>query len=134
VTALSIAIALIMDDERRILITQRSQQGSSPGKWEFPGGQLEKGELPSDALRREIKEEVDLDIITFEYLGDIHHSNDQQKLTFFIYHVTCYQGEAVCKENQMDLRWVDIRSLDNYSFPAANAEIILLMKKRVVVD
>ena len=126
-----VAVAVITDAQNRILITRRSLHVSSGGMWEFPGGKLEEDELAEAALIREIKEEVGLDVVAYEYLGEISHLYTKQFVSLFIYHVHAYQGEAACCEEQMDLRWVDFASLHNFHFPAANIEIIELIRQKV---
>ena len=126
---LSVAVAVITDAQQRILITRRSLSASSGGLWEFPGGKLEAGEQAPAALIREIKEEVGLDIIGYDYLGEVRYVYKQQPISLFVYHVHHYQGEAVCCETQLDLRWVDLVNMNDFHFPAANIEIIEMIRK-----
>lgn len=126
-----VAVAIITDAQQRILITQRSPHTSHSGMWEFPGGKLEKDELPNQALVREIKEEVGIDVMAYNYLGEVCHTYDVQHISLLIYHVHDYKGEAVCREGQMDLRWVDMAALKDFKFPAANLEIIELIKQKI---
>ncbi len=128
---MNVAVAVITDAEQRILITRRPQHVSCGGMWEFPGGKIEKEELPSEALLREIKEEVGLDIIAFDYLGEIGHKYQQQPISLLVYHVHSYQGEAACLEEQLDMCWVEIENLKNYQFPPANVEIIKLIQQKL---
>ena len=125
---MKVAVAVITDAKQRILITRRAQHASHGGLWEFPGGKLEGEELASFALVREIKEEVGLDVMAYDYLGEVCHTYNHHSVSLFVYHVHQYQGEASCCEAQMDLRWVDLDSLNNFQFPAANIEIIELIK------
>lgn len=127
---MKVAVAVITDSQNRVLITQRAPGGSYGGLWEFPGGKLEENESPSFALVREIKEEVGLDVIKFDYLGEINHRYDEQEISLLVYHVSQYNGEAVCVESQMGLCWVDIESLSKYKFPAANINIIHLIQQK----
>ena len=129
---MKVAVAIITDAEQRILITRRPLHASHGGMWEFPGGKLEKEELATTALVREIKEEVGIDAIAYNYLGEVCHTYDQKFVTLLIYHVHRYQGEAARCEAQMDLRWVDIANLKDFQFPAANLEIIELIKQRPI--
>jgi 8-oxo-dGTP diphosphatase len=126
-----VAVAIITDANQNILITRRSLHASHGGMWEFPGGKLENEELATAALIREIKEEVGIDVRSYSYLGEVHHTYDQKAVSLLIYHVYDYQGEAVCREAQMDLRWVDIKNLNDFQFPAANLEIIELIRQKI---
>ncbi len=129
-----VAVAIITDIHQRILITRRSPHSPYGGMWEFPGGKLEADELATTALVREIKEEVGIDVIGYEYLGEVCHVYDKQHISLLIYHVQSYQGEATCCERQMDLRWVEVCNLKDFQFPAANLEIIELVKQKIVVN
>lgn len=124
-----VAVAVITDEEQRILITRRPLHASHGGMWEFPGGKLENEELATCALIREIKEEVGIEVIGYEYLGEIRHTYGDQPISLLIYHVHDYQGEATCCEEQMDLRWVDLENLKEHQFPAANMQIIELIRQ-----
>ncbi|NRF37082.1 (deoxy)nucleoside triphosphate pyrophosphohydrolase [Pedobacter foliorum] len=71
---INVTCAIIVDDTGRVLVTQRSATMKLPFKIEFPGGKIEPGETASDCLVREIKEELNLDIMTlFEMPSNIHH-------------------------------------------------------------
>ncbi len=129
---MKVAVAVITDANQHILITRRAKNVSHGGLWEFPGGKLECEELAASALVREIKEEVGLDVLAYDYLGEVHHTYDEQCVSLLVYHVHRYRGEAVCREAQMDMRWVDVASLGNFQFPAANLDIIELIKGGVI--
>ena len=124
-----VAVAIITDAKQRILITRRPLHVSHGGFWEFPGGKLENEELASSALVREIKEEVGLEVSGYDYIGEVCYNYNQQGIALLVYHVHAYQGEAVCREAQLDLRWVEQASLKNYPFPPANLDIIALIEK-----
>jgi len=126
-----VAVAVVTDASQRILITRRPLHAPHGGMWEFPGGKLENDELATAALIREIKEEVAIDVRAYNYLGEVRHIYDQKAVSLLIYHVYDYQGEATCQEAQMDLRWVDINNLKDFQFPAANLEIIELIRQKI---
>ena len=126
-----VAVAVITDLQQRILITRRSLQTPHGGLWEFPGGKLELDELASEALVREIKEEVGIDVKAYDYLGEICHSYLDKRVSLLVYHVHCYQGEAACHEAQIGMRWVALDDLDAFQFPPANVEIIGLIRQRL---
>lgn len=127
-----VAVAVITDATERILIARRSQHSAHGGLWEFPGGKLEADESPSAALIREIKEEVGLDIIRSEFLGEINHVYSHQQVSLLVYHVDHFEGTALCCEEQMDLRWVDFASIQDFEFPAANEQVIDLIRTFII--
>lgn len=122
-----VAVAIIRDAEERILITRRSLDVSHGGYWEFPGGKLEEEEPASSALVREIKEEVGLDILAYDFLGEVSYSYNQRDIHLLVYLVHKFQGQAARLEGQMDLRWVGLAELGQFQFPEANVEIIRML-------
>lgn len=127
---IKVAIAVIMDQHNRVLITQRAPHLSKGGYWEFPGGKLESNESPEMALIREVSEEVGLEIIVYDYLGDVSHSYETYQLTLYGYVVRQYRGEARCCESQTGIRWVSLDELEHYDFPEANKQIIDTLRLR----
>lgn len=121
---MKVVVAVIVDEQGRILITQRSLTKQLGGLWEFPGGKVEQDESPVQALIREIKEEVNLDIVSFDFLSQIHHDYFAHSVTLFVYRVHSFHGKALCCEEQINLRWVAPEQLNEYAFPEANQTII----------
>lgn len=128
---LKVAVAIIFDEQNRVLITQRSMQVDHAGLWEFPGGKLEEDELPASALVREIKEEVGIDALSYSFLGEVVHHYETKTVQLLIYVIDDYQGEARCCESQLALRWVSPKELGNFAFPAANFRVIELVLRLV---
>ncbi len=120
---MKVAVAVIFDEQQRVLITKRPEQAAHGGLWEFPGGKLEKEETAEAALIREIKEEVDLDILDYTFLGAIYHTYGINHVELLVFSSHQFKGEAHCREGQSDLRWVHRQELDNYDFPEANEEV-----------
>ena len=120
-----VVVGIITDALHRILITQRASHLALGGFWEFPGGKLEMGESPREALRREIKEETGLDVLEVLHLGSL----DDDPVTFEIFHVYHHQGVASCLESQTGLRWVGLDQLQCFEFPAINMKMIDLYCK-----
>jgi 8-oxo-dGTP diphosphatase len=119
-----VAVAVIYDALGRILLTQRPDHADHGGQWEFPGGKLQTGEHPVEALKREVKEEVGLDVLDMEFITDIEHSYTSKQVVLHVYRVTGFQGTARCLESQIDLRWVSPEKLTQFDFPEANHKII----------
>src|SRR5690242_20924905 len=83
-----VAAALILQDGK-LLICQRTRHQPMPLKWEFPGGKIEEGEQPRDAMRRELDEELGIDARVGEEVARIRHSykgGGQVELRFFVVH------------------------------------------------
>lgn len=127
---MKVAIAIIVDNDNRILITQRPAHVSHGGFWEFPGGKLEGSETPLEAIKREISEEVGLTIIDAQYLTTIEETYNTKPITLLVYYVDNFHGTAVCRESQLDLKWITFNELCNYQFPKANEDIAKLIMDR----
>lgn len=122
-----VAAAAIQDAEGRVLITRRAEHLHQGGLWEFPGGKLEPGESPPQALARELKEELDILPLTFEPLIRIYHCYDDRQLQLDFFRVTEYAGEARGMEGQ-PLRWLSPREMCPEAFPAADRPVITALQ------
>ncbi len=126
-----VAVAVITDANQRLLIAKRPVHVPSPGLWEFPGGKLEADETADEALIREIKEEIGLDVKGYNFLGEVNYTYPDLHVNLLVYHVNHFEGEPLPCEGQMDLRWVDFDSLGDYEFPAANVQVIGLIRLKM---
>jgi 8-oxo-dGTP diphosphatase len=118
-----VAAAAVFDDRQRVLICRRPPQAHQGGMWEFPGGKLEAGETTESALRRELKEEVGINVISTRPLIRVHHDYPDRKVLLDVWRVEKFSGKAAGHEGQ-PIRWVIAGELSRYRFPAANTPII----------
>lgn len=119
-----VAVAIIVDQQQQVLITQRPAHVSHGGYWEFPGGKLEAGETGEEALIREIKEEVGLEIHQAQFLLRQEHQYPQKEVELLFYLVTEYSGIACKCEGQLNLQWTSYKNLNPHIFPEANYALI----------
>lgn len=124
---LHIVIAIILDKNNQILITQRAKNKHQGGKWEFPGGKVEQGELAEEALIRELDEELDIQIINSEPMMEIRHHYSELSVFLDVYKVTAWQGKVYGKEGQ-PICWIAREALEQYEFPTANKAILEALK------
>jgi 8-oxo-dGTP diphosphatase len=131
---LHVAVAVIQDKKKRVLITKRASHTLQGGLWEFPGGKLELGETAVEALIREIKEELDLTVQHAEYLTQFTHVYPARKVTLWVYEVTKFTGIPRCCEAQQDLQWVRIQDLKKYTLLEASQKIISLISGKITSE
>jgi A/G-specific adenine glycosylase len=119
-----IGVAVIWNDRRdRILVDRRPPEGLLGGLWEFPGGKIEAGETPEACVKREILEELAIEIEVGQHLITVDHAYSHFKVSLHVYHCTHRSGEPqpiACDE----IRWVTVAELSELPFPAANVKII----------
>lgn len=118
-----VVAALILKDGK-ILVCQRTRHQSMPLKWEFPGGKIETGEQPRDALRRELDEELGIQAKIGEEVSRIQHTyknGGTVELRFYVVHE--FQGDI---ENRIfrDVQWADRKRLPTYDFLEADLEFV----------
>jgi 8-oxo-dGTP diphosphatase len=119
-----VVAAVIYDGQGRILLTRRAEDTHQGGLWEFPGGKLEDAETVAQGLRRELKEELGIDLLGHRPLiKNLHHYPDRSVL-LDVYLVSDYQGIPRGLEGQ-PLQWVEPASLSDYSMPVADLPVIM---------
>ncbi len=122
-----VAAAAIQDAEGRVLITRRADHLHQGGLWEFPGGKLEPGETPEQALARELEEELAIHPLVTEPLIRIHHQYEDRRVRLDFFRVSDYRGEARGMEGQ-PLRWLAPGEMRPESFPAADRPVITALQ------
>lgn len=113
-------VGAVVVRDGKVLSAQRSQVMSLPGLWEFPGGKIETGETPQEALVREVHEEFLCTIEVGDLVEVTSHEYDFGIVTLTTYYATLIEGEPQLTEHS-DMRWVPIRELP--SMPWAPADI-----------
>jgi A/G-specific adenine glycosylase len=123
-----IAVGVIYRDGR-VLITQRSNRGLLGGLWEFPGGRIEDGEDPAEACRREIEEEVNLEVAVETHLTQVKHGYTHFKVVLEVFKCRYVSGE-VRLNGPVAHRWVTFNELETFPFPKANLKFMHLLNEK----
>ncbi|MGF1602090.1 MAG: A/G-specific adenine glycosylase [Thermosynechococcaceae cyanobacterium] len=122
-----IGVAVIWNDNDQILIDKRPEKGLLGGLWEFPGGKIEADETVEDCIRREIQEELGIDIEVGDHLITVDHAYTHFKVTLTVHHCRHLKGEPQTLECD-EIRWVTLDEIESYPFPKANQQIIDALK------
>ncbi len=119
----TIGVAVIRDDQGKILIDRRPQKGLLGGLWEFPGGKVEPDETIQACIQREIQEELGIEIAVDDHLITIEHTYSHFHVVLNVYNCRHLSGEPQPIECD-EIKWVTAAELDQYPFPNANVKII----------
>lgn len=120
-----VAAVALVDADRRVLIAQRPEGKSLAGLWEFPGGKLEDGETPEQALIRELEEELGISTKSacLAPVSFASHSYETFHLLMPLYVCRKWQGTPVAREHAA-LKWVRPQALRDYPMPPADEPLI----------
>ena len=120
-------VAAVIHDGGRILATQRGY-GEFKDKWEFPGGKMEAGESREEALRREIREELDTEINIGKLLCTVEYDYPAFHLTMHCYLCSVESGTLVLKEHE-SARWLSADGLESVDWLPADLQLLPLIKE-----
>jgi 8-oxo-dGTP diphosphatase len=117
-------VAALITQDGKLLVCQRTRHQTMPLKWEFPGGKIEEGEQPRDALRRELEEELGIHATIGDEVARIRHeypNGGMVELRFYL--VREFAGEI---ENRIfrDMQWADPKNLGGFDFLEADLTLV----------
>ena len=115
-------VAAIIIHENKIFATQRGY-GEFKDGWEFPGGKIEPGETPQEALAREIKEELDIEIEVMGFLETVEYDYPEFHLSMDCFFCVIRSGELVLKEHEA-AKWLTAEKLDSVDWLPADKGLI----------
>jgi 8-oxo-dGTP diphosphatase len=116
---------MLVQDGGRYLITQRPPTASLPLLWEFPGGRVEEGESDLEALARELREEMGIEVEIGEQVMHTHHGYPSYDIDFRVYRCRLRSPDAQIRHLRVhDHRWVTLEEMGNFKFPDADARTL----------
>ena len=119
-------VAAVIRDGDRIFATQRGY-GDFKDMWEFPGGKIEPGETPEEALRREIREELSADISVDRFICTVEHDYPTFHLTMHTYLCQVVHGQLQLLEHEA-AKWLDIAHIDTVDWLPADLKVLPWLK------
>lgn len=119
------------DGNPMIFATQRGY-GDLKGGWEFPGGKIEPGETPQEALRREIREELDTEIAVGEVIDTIEYDYPLFHLSMDCFWAEVIAGRLVLKEAE-DAKWLTVETMDSVKWLPADLGLIEKIKQTIML-
>ncbi|NMP32055.1 8-oxo-dGTP diphosphatase MutT [Thalassotalea sp. M1531] len=117
-----VAVGVIVKG-KQVFLTRRHSSAHQGGKWEFPGGKVESDETVAQALARELKEEVSIDILACTPFMEISHDYGDKQVKLDIFVVDQFIGEPNSLEGN-EQQWFAISAINDLDFPAANLAIV----------
>ncbi len=126
---LLVVAAALVDRDNHVLIAQRPEGKSMAGLWEFPGGKINEGETPEQALRRELFEELSIDVCDscLSPLTFTSHAYDDFHLMMPLYLCRTWDGEVAPREGQ-EIAWVRANRLQKYPMPPADLPLLPMLR------
>jgi len=124
-----LVVAGLVFDGNRVLLTQRRADRAMPLKWEFPGGKMEPGESPVEALERELFEELDVSVSVGQIWDVLFHRYPDFDLLMLVYECRLEPGESPRCRDVEDLAWVEPSRLSSYDVLEADAPLLHRLRR-----
>jgi len=117
-------VAAVINRDGKFLVAQRSTGDKSvQGLWEFPGGKIEPGESPIECLKRELKEELNIEADIGELLLKNNHDYNFAKIKLITYRAEYLSGDFILSDHSQ-IKWLELAEFDQYEFVSADYRII----------
>jgi A/G-specific adenine glycosylase len=127
IPTLQVGAGVVWRDSETFLIARRKEEGMLGGLWEFPGGKLEQGEAMAGCIRRELREELDIEVDVGEHLTHVRHTYSHFHLRMDVHHCR-WRGDPPQALDCADFRWVTLAECDALPFSKADLKVIQALK------
>jgi len=121
-----VVVGLVYNSQNQILVAERQAHKFQGGRWEFPGGKIEPNEKPLYALKRELQEEIGIQILAAKSFSQFKHDYPDKIIFLDVWKITDFQNEPHGKEGQ-EIKWVSLHELLTLDIPDANWDIVKLL-------
>ena len=118
-----VVAGILIDHDKSILLAQRSAEKSFPSQWEFPGGKIEEGENSESALRRELFEELNIEVDKMKLFDSVVHEYELFRANIEFFLINEWSGKLLNKEGQ-NLRWTKLKDLKGLKILDADMPVI----------
>jgi len=120
---IEVAVAVITDEQNRVLIARRKPGKVMAGCWEFPGGKIEPGENPEECLIREMKEEMDLKVVIGECIAEITYAYKWEDVHLIAYEAHIMEGDIKLLDHDA-MAWASLQEMGRYGMTPADEPLI----------
>jgi 8-oxo-dGTP diphosphatase len=120
-------VAAVIHHNELFYVVQRPYKGEVGGKWEFPGGKIEVNESKEEALRREIKEELNLDLKIEKFLLTSNHEYKSFKIQLHFFLCSILDGKPILNEH-IDQKWINLTDLVNVDLAPADLVVLTYLE------
>jgi 8-oxo-dGTP diphosphatase len=118
-----VVAGIFISHDKSILLAQRSAEKSFPLQWEFPGGKIEEGENSKSALKRELFEELNIEVNDMKYFDSVVHEYELFRANIEFFLINEWSGKLLNKEGQ-NLRWTKLKDLKGLKILDADMPVI----------
>ena len=127
-TAIKVSMGIILDSEGKILIAQRNLQKNFGGMWEFPGGKQEADESPEQALIRELKEELSIEVEVLRSFPPYDYKDEKIKISFYPIQCKIVGGRIINNEHE-EVKFISIDDINIFDFAPPDYKTVDLVKE-----
>ena len=118
-----VVAGILINHDKSILLAQRSAEKSFPLQWEFPGGKIEEGENSESALKRELFEELNIEVDDMKFFDSVVHEYELFRANIEFFLINEWSGKLLNKEGQ-NLRWTKLKDLKGLKILDADMPVI----------